>query len=58
MSEPKKTFRDLTAEEFQQVLIHAASPDFHDLTAEDFFTALAAIDQEEPHGTMELRGPR
>ena len=55
MSKQKKTFSGLTAKEFQQVLINSVSPDFHDLTAEDFFTALAAIDQEEPHETMELR---
>jgi hypothetical protein len=43
MDEQNKTFVDLTAEEFQQVLTYAASPDFHDLTMQDFFTALAAI---------------
>lgn len=44
----------LTTEEFQQLTTEAASPDFHDLTVEDFFTALAAIEEEEPHETLEL----
>ena len=59
MSEQEKTFGDLTAEEFQQALTNAASPDFHDLSAEEFFTALAAldteIDEETPRETLELR---
>ena len=58
MSEQKKTFGGLTAEEFQQALTNAASPDFHDLSADDFFTALAAIDEETdaetPGETLEL----
>ncbi len=55
MDEQGKTFSDLDAEEFEQVLTNAASPDFHDLTMEDFFTALAAIDEEEPRETLALR---
>lgn len=54
MNEQSKNFSDLTAEEFQQVITNAASPDFHDLAVEDFFTALAAIEEEEPQETLEL----
>ncbi len=54
MSEQEKIFSDLTPEEFEQVITNALSPDFHDLAPEDFFTALAAIDEEEPRETLEL----
>jgi hypothetical protein len=53
MSEQDEKFSDLTAEEFEQVIASAASPDFHDLAIGDFFTALAAI-EEEPYETLEL----
>lgn len=54
MSEQPKSFSELTTEEFDQLLTHAAAPKLHELAAEDFFTALAALDAEAPRETVEL----
>ncbi len=54
MTEQDTNLGNLTAQEFEQVMNQVATPDFHDLATEDFFTALAAIDAETPHETLEL----
>ncbi|MGH9845355.1 MAG: hypothetical protein ACREEM_42115 [Blastocatellia bacterium] len=48
MSEHIENFDDLTAAEFDAVIAAIGSPDFHDLAPDVFFTALAAIDEEQP----------
>ena len=55
MNEADKHFGNMTQSEFQQLADHILAPDFHDLTAEEFSTALAAIDEEGPHQTIELQ---
>jgi hypothetical protein len=54
MSEQKENFGDLTGEEFDEVIAAFGSPGFHDLAPDVFFTALAAIDEEQPSETLEL----
>lgn len=54
MNKREENFSDLTPGEFEQVMTDVMSPDFHDLAAADFFTALAAIEEEEPVETLEL----
>jgi hypothetical protein len=54
MKEMDKHFGNLTQEEFQQLAEQILAPDFHDLTAEEFSTALAALDEEGPHESVEL----
>lgn len=53
MNEREENFDNLTTAEFEQMATNALSPDFHELAEEDFFTALAAI-EEEPAETLEL----
>ena len=49
-----KTFADLTKEEFEELLDSMMEEHFHDLSPEEFFTALSAIDEEEPQEVIEL----
>ena len=54
MSEQQDNFGDLTAAEFDELIATFGSPGFHDLAPDAFFTALAAIDEEQPRETLEL----
>lgn len=49
-----KTFADLTKEEFEVLLKNMMEEHFHDLSPSEFFTALAAIDEEYPQEVIEL----
>jgi len=50
----EKTFADLTKEEFEELLKNMMEEHFHDLSPSEFFTALAAIDEEQPTEVIEL----
>jgi hypothetical protein len=54
MSEQNENFGDLTAEEFDEVIAAFGSPGFHDLAPDVFFTALSAVNEEQPRETLEL----
>lgn len=56
LNSPPQLYRisDLTAAEFDEVIATFGSPSFHDLAPDVFFTALAAIDEEQPRETLEL----
>jgi len=49
-----KTLADLTKKEFEELLDSMMEEHFHDLSPEEFFTALSAIDEEEPQEVIEL----
>ncbi len=49
-----KTFADLTKEEFENLLNSMMGEHFHALSPDEFFTALAAIDEEQPREVIEL----
>lgn len=53
MNEQDEKFGDLTAAEFDEVIATLGSPSFHDLAPDVFFTALAAIDEEQPREALE-----
>ncbi len=52
----EKTFEELTSEESDKLMETMLSEDFGELTLNEFFTALAAIDEEEPREIIELTG--
>ena len=52
----EKTFEELTSEESDKLIETMLSEDFGELTLNEFFTALAAIDEEEPREVIELTG--
>ncbi|MBM3234807.1 hypothetical protein FJZ31_00770 [Candidatus Poribacteria bacterium] len=52
----EKTFEELTPEESDKLIEAMLSEDFGELTLNEFFTALAAIDEEEQREVIELTG--
>ncbi len=50
-----KKIEDLSAQEFRGMLDYMASEEFDHLTVAQFFDVLAAMEEDEPRETIELR---